>query len=99
MFPISDDTLTFREIANYWSGEIKPSVSSTDLLRLLESAWWRGEIVGETALTRLKLLRFVFESPENFDVVVLVGEEPGPSETEQMRNGDVSVDLRPRIRT
>jgi hypothetical protein len=97
MFPISDDTLTFREIANYWSGEINPSVSSTDLLRLLERAWWHGEVVGEAGLTRLTLLRVLVKNPERLNVVFLVEDVPRPSEIEQMINGDVIVDLRPRI--
>jgi hypothetical protein len=98
MFPISDDTLTFSEIADYWSREIKPKASVFELLRVLEKAWWNGEIVGETALSRLKLLRHLFQSSHDFGIVFVLGDEPGPSEIKEPTDGNVDFDLRPRVK-
>jgi hypothetical protein len=97
MFPIADETLSFSEIADYWSREIRPPASDLELLRVLESAWWRGEIVGETALTRLKLIRFLFGHAPDLDLIFMIGDEPGPPEIEDTADGSVEVDLRPRL--
>jgi hypothetical protein len=84
MFPISDDTMSFSNIADYWSREIKPSASVLELLKELERAWWRGEIVGETGLTRLNLIRYLFKSTDDFGIVFVVDDQPGPPETKSL---------------
>jgi hypothetical protein len=96
MFPIADDTLSFSEIADYWSREIRPPASDLELLQALSAAWWRGQIVGETALTRLKLIRYLFGHAPDLDLIFVVGDEPGPPD-EEMADGSVEVDLRPRL--
>jgi hypothetical protein len=97
MFPIADETLTFSEIADYWSRELTPPASDLELLRLLERAWWRGQIVGETALTRLKLIQYLFRHAQDFPVVFVIGEESGTPVIEKMADGSVEVDLWPRL--
>jgi hypothetical protein len=97
MFPISDDKLSFSRIANFWSREIKPPASAFELLNLLESAWWRGEIIGEAAVSRLQLIQHLFKSTHDFGVVVVVGDQPGLPETKELPDGTVEVDLRPRV--
>jgi hypothetical protein len=97
MFPILHDTLSFSDIAEFWSREIEPSASIVELLGLLEGAWWRGEIVGEGALSRLKLIQYLFKSSNDFGIVFVVGDEPGPPETTVLPDGAVEIDLRPRI--
>jgi hypothetical protein len=60
MIPTSEDPLSLLRIADYWSRQIP--YSARELLQLLVSAWWRGEIVGESAASRLVLLRGMFKS-------------------------------------
>jgi hypothetical protein len=63
MFPVSDPSLTFGEISDYWSREIRPSASKEELLNALECAWWLGEIHGTPGnpdFSRLNLLKKIF---------------------------------------
>jgi hypothetical protein len=62
MFPLSAEKLPFLEIADFWSREIIPRATQKELLALLESAWWRGELKGNSALNRLQFLKKMFES-------------------------------------
>jgi len=82
MFPIADETLSFSEIADYWSREIRPPASDLELLQALSAAWWRGQIVGKTALTRLKLIRYLFGHAPDHDLIFVVGDQTGPPEIE-----------------
>jgi hypothetical protein len=98
MFPISKDTLPFLEIADYWSREIQPPASRNELLAHLEAAWWLDEITGDSALTRLQLLKNLFRSKQNFPGIVFVTEEDaGPPLSVTLPDGTATVDLRPRI--
>jgi hypothetical protein len=98
MFPISDDTLPLRDIADFWSREIRPPATFNELLRCLESAWWRGEFIGEGALSRLKLLQHLFQSQFDLGIVFVVGDESEAPEAKQLPDGAVEIDIRPRIR-
>jgi hypothetical protein len=100
MIPISEDPLSLLRIADYWSRQIP--YSARELLQLLVSAWWRGEIVGESAASRLVLLRGMFKSTSNRDLIFLVaGEEGLPKITARAHgidpDGIVEVDARPTI--
>jgi hypothetical protein len=95
MFPISDATLPLSKIADYWSGEIRPQVSRLELLKLLESAWWRGEFVAQEGASRLSLIRYLYTSSDDF--IFVVGDEPDPRETE-LPDGSVERDTRPLVR-
>jgi len=65
MFPIAKRKLTLSDISNYWSREISPPASRNELYGLLEGAWWIGEIHGDSAISRLELLkRFYANAPE-----------------------------------
>jgi hypothetical protein len=58
MFPISSEqTLRFIDIANYWSGEIKPRVPPRVLRDALSKAWWCGKLVAANGPSRVHLLR------------------------------------------
>jgi len=46
MFPIIESTLSFGEIADYWSREIPASWN--EILRILESAWWQDKLRGNS---------------------------------------------------
>jgi hypothetical protein len=59
MFPISDDHLCFSKIADYWSREIKPPTSKSELLDLLIRAWWSGELSGGTP-SRFEILKKMY---------------------------------------
>jgi hypothetical protein len=95
MFPISDATLPLSRIADYWSREIWPPASRVELLKQLESAWWRGEIIAQGGASRLGLIRQLYKSSNDF--VFIIRDEPDPPLTEH-QDGTVDVDLRPRIR-
>ena len=53
MFPIAKPALSFGEISDYWSREISPPASSNELLNILVSAWWLGELRGGSVNSRL----------------------------------------------
>jgi hypothetical protein len=100
MFPIGETTLSFEEISNYWSREIRPPASPNELLNLLVSAWWRGEIRAETRITRLELLKRMFERMHDRDrpaIVFVVGQDTNKSPTQELPDGSLLVDIRPRV--
>jgi hypothetical protein len=67
MLPIAESTLSFGEIADYWSREIYPPASWDEILRTLESAWWLGELRGNSGPTRLQRLKNMFTSMRQRD--------------------------------
>jgi len=96
MFPISADKLSFLKIADYWSQESR--ASQDELLAELEGAWWRGQITGNSAKTRLQVLRRMYESRHDLQYVVFVTpNDPGPQTETALADGGVDVDLTPRI--
>jgi len=100
MFPINKRTLPILEIADYWAREIDPPASLRELLGLLEGAWWRGEILGDSQLTRLEFLKRIFKSMRDRSdagVVFITGEDDEKSSIVELPNGSVKVDVRYRI--
>jgi hypothetical protein len=100
MFPLSAERLPFLEIADFWSREIIPRASHKELLALLESAWWQGELKGNSALNRLQLLRKMFDArrePDMQSVVFVTPNDAGPPIENPLAGGGVVVDVRPRI--
>jgi hypothetical protein len=98
MFPISKETLSFREISDYWSREI--TASRNELLNSLIGAWWRGEIVGD-APHRLQFLRNLFvamQKSKDPRIVFISGDEAGPSTVHELPDGSVEWDYRPHVR-
>ena len=98
MFPISKPKLSLLKISDYWSREI--NASRHELLAGLEGAWWLGEIVGDSALPRLELLKKMFKSiPESDDrrIVFVAGEDPGPPECIKQPDRGMVVDARPSV--
>jgi hypothetical protein len=98
MFPISNETLTFSKIADYWSREIKPPASKSELLDLLIRAWWRGEIGAPSRLKTLKAM-FVKASCENQpnDILFTPGEDVLLTIVKELPEGLVEVDCRRRV--
>ena len=101
MFPLSEDQLSFWKIADFWSREIQPSASQGELADRLEAAWWRGEITGISAVSRLQLLKRWFEarqrSPSD-DIVFVTSNDGGPPQETPQADGSVDIiDTRPRI--
>jgi hypothetical protein len=96
MFPLSADKLSFLEIADYWSR--KSPASKDELLALLEAAWWRGQIAGNSAYTRLQFLRIMYLKRHDLQCIVFVTPNDAcpPTET-PLPDGEVVVDLTPRI--
>jgi hypothetical protein len=96
MFPLARDELSFADISDYWSRDIK-TARPDELLALLEKAWWRGEIRGQAATTRLQLLQSMFRSlggRAGFGIVfVRKGDDPPPRVTE-LPDGSAVVDMR-----
>jgi hypothetical protein len=100
MFPLSAEKLPFLEIADFWSREIKPPASYNELLAILESAWWKGELKGNSALNRLQFLRKMFEirrEPDMQSVVFVTPNDAGPPKETPLAGGEFVVDVRPRI--
>jgi hypothetical protein len=100
MLPLTADKLSFREIAKFWSREIHPHASRDELVDTLEAAWWRGEVVGTAATTRLQLLRSMFAqraSPSFEGIVFVTPDDAGRSAVTERANGEVWVDVAPRI--
>jgi hypothetical protein len=60
MFPISEQTLPFIDIAQYWSREIYPRASPLELRDTMSKAWWRGELVPANGPSRVNLLRALY---------------------------------------
>src|SRR5262245_53279371 len=97
MFPITKPELSFAEISEYWAPGL--GWSREMVQRLLEGAWWLGEIAGGSK-GRLDLLKRLFRLMRNSDFPAIVFVTPGnapPPETIELADGHVSVDLRPRV--
>jgi hypothetical protein len=92
MFPLSADKLSFLEIADHWSGESR--ALKGELLAMLEAAWWQGEIIGNSAKTRLQFLENMYRSrhePHLQSVVFVTPSDPGPPAVTPLPNGEVVV--------
>ena len=80
MFPIAEATLSFHDVAEYWSREIHPSASWQEIFHTLEGAWWLGELRGNSRRTPLQLLKNMFTSMRHRDdlgIVFIVGDSAG----------------------
>jgi hypothetical protein len=100
MYPIRTPTLSFLEISDHWSRDIKPPASRKELFHLLESAWWLGEFRGDAIHSRLTLLRKMFKSMRNRDdlgIVFIIGDGSGPEQID-LPDGSVMVDVRHQVR-
>src|SRR6516165_8963446 len=100
MFPIAKPTLSFQETADYWSREIWPPASSHELLSILVSAWWLGELRGDSVHSRLQLLKLMFTSKyrDDLGIVFIVGNDAGPPQVDLPDDEPRDIDLRPQIR-
>jgi hypothetical protein len=98
MFPIATSTLSFGEIADYWSREMQPPASWNELLSILVSSWWLGEFRGDSIHSRLQLLKIMLSSKyrDDLGIVFIVGDDPGPPPVE-LRDGSQEIDVRPQI--
>jgi hypothetical protein len=98
MFPIAKATLSFLDISNYWSRDIRPPASSNELLSILVSAWWLGELRGDS-VSRLQLLKIMFTSKNRDDlgIVFIVSDDAGPPQVD-LPDGSLEIDVRPQIR-
>jgi len=101
MFPIpTDRTLSIREIAEYWSGDIHPTVSPRKLRESMVQAWWRGEPLGANApmpIDELRALYALYKSGSNDRVAFLVPRvDPLPTVTRR-EDGSIDVDVRVEI--
>jgi hypothetical protein len=98
MFPIAKAALSFLDISDYWSREIRPPASKDELLDTLVSAWWLGELRGDSAHSRLEYLKSMFTSMYRDDrIIFLVGDDACPP-TFELPDGSLRIDLRPTIR-
>jgi hypothetical protein len=98
MFPITKASLSFGEISDYWSRKIEPTASS--LLSILVSAWWLGELRGNSRHPRLQLLKTMFTSQykDDLGIVFIVSDGGGSSVPKlPLPDGSLEVDLRYEI--
>jgi hypothetical protein len=97
MFPIGSATLSFRDIANYWSREIEPTASQNELLGVLESAWWLGEIRGNSRWSRLGCLKGMYRALHDrngLGIVFVAGEDVDKARVEELPDGSGLFDCR-----
>jgi hypothetical protein len=99
MFPVRESSLSFNEIADYWSREICPPASSNELFKFLVSAWWLGELRGDSRHSRLQLLKIMFTSKyrDDLGIIFVAGDERGPPGVE-LPDGSFEPDMRREIR-
>jgi hypothetical protein len=99
MWTITKAALSIEDIANYWSREIDPPRSKNELLDILVSAWWLGELHGDSAQSRLQLLKIMFTSTyrDDLGIIFIVGHDAGPPEIE-LPDGSLIVNVRHQIR-
>src|SRR5262249_19775301 len=99
MLPIAKAALSFGEIADHWSGELPPPWSWEKVLSALESAWWLGELRGNSGPTRLQRLKSMFISMRDrndLGIVFIVGDDARPRRIE-LPDGSLKLDLRHQI--
>jgi hypothetical protein len=100
MFPISKEKLILRDIANYWSREIRPPATADELLNLMVRAWWLGELVGDTS-PRVELLKKMAakrnKEDELTNLVFVTPDEVELPTTKELPGGITEVDFRPRV--
>jgi hypothetical protein len=90
MFPIAKFALSFRAISDYWSRKISPPASSNELLDILVSAWWLGELRGDSVKSRLELLKIMFTSTYRDDLEIW----PAPDlDDTQLGESSLSLEL------
>ena len=96
MFPISQRTLTFWEIADYWSREIKPPASHSELLDLLIRTWWSGEFREASHASRFEFLKKMLannsRTDEPDDIFFTFEDEDEPPSVEYLQDGSALVD-------
>src|SRR5262245_26555363 len=97
MFPKTELALSFREISDYWSREMRPTASSNELLSILVSAWWLGELPSSSVHSRLQLLKMMSKYRDDLGIVFIVGDDGGPPQVE-LPDGSLEIDVRPQIR-
>src|SRR5262249_2341225 len=98
VFPIAKAALSLLEISDYWSREIRPSASPNELLSILVSAWWLGELRGDSKHSPLQLLKIMYTSRfrDDLGIVFIVGDGAGPLPVE-LPDDSLKLDLRPQI--
>jgi hypothetical protein len=66
VFPVpSSQPLSFPEVADYWSREMKPPASRDELFELLVKAWWRGDLVASGA-QRVDVVKAIHKFPPSW---------------------------------
>jgi hypothetical protein len=99
MFPRSERTLTFWDIADYWSRE--SLASKSELLDLLVHAWWRGEFPNASHKQRLEVLKIMFngrsETNALGNIVFTFEGEAEPERELDLADGSKEVDIRPYV--
>jgi hypothetical protein len=72
MLPIWKDKLSIEKITDRWSQEIQPPTSREELLDFFRTAWWRGQWKTDGPLTPLALLKSMYRSARERDLITLV---------------------------
>jgi hypothetical protein len=91
LLPVFKAKLSVAEICAHWSQEINQSLN--DILAFLEGGWWRGEIKGESAVTRLELLKKIFNWARDRPpggIVFVTPQDVNLPQGEEMPDGGVS---------
>jgi hypothetical protein len=82
--------LTLCDIANHWSGEIKPHMDTSEVLNGLAKAWWRGELTATNGPSRPKMLWALYKDYQDRIAFVVPGLQE-PAIFEVLPDGGVRV--------
>jgi hypothetical protein len=99
MFPIpAEINLSIREVADYWSREMRsPRATERELRASLIAAWWRGELRSADEAQRLDVLRGLYSRGGHDGIVFIIPGMKSPPALKYPRGGGVEVDLRVRV--
>ena len=93
LLPVFKAKLSVAEICAHWSQEINQSLN--DILAFLEGGWWRGEIKGKSAVTRLELLKKMFNWARDHApsrIVFVTPQDANLPQGEELPDGGVRFD-------
>src|SRR5947209_3180516 len=98
MFPVSSDRiLAIRDIAEYWSREIRPPASPRELREEMMKAWWLGELTSAAGPERVEVLRSLQTSAVQDWMLFVTADDNRHPIAEPLPDGGAIIDVRLRV--